>query len=460
MPTPRSLSAIDSDSDSSYSEPSVLEISSGEEDEPSGDPNVIEVSSDEDGNMQASASAASNNVFQADGEAVPGSKANPISVATPSPVKKHPKRPRGRPDSPESPSPLPSRKNRRVEDAAAADARALRILEGNMRVDTNPASLLAMARAGLQALKATKLVLPDPRMVPIPRARPGQAATEPVEFLSVAQERQMLEWEGYQVLRTAFVGAALDVLKGLDPDAPYVVVRRRYTLYVDPFQKPPHPLRVDPAHRCCSCNSLASHPVFIFIDPSLGSGATICFVLFLGLSQGRLWRQTAPSAVASDGVGGGDQTGGVFVVKYPVIARELMDVCCHLPLSVVLNKSYGVLRAAMNMLPRYLAVEYDATSTATTRTTTTRTAATRKPATESQLRAAKRYRERHRARLADNESLAAEAQERAREASAAYRRRHAQEVATRAKEKRERLWARKHGAEAYVARLVAERSHS
>ncbi|KAJ7074439.1 hypothetical protein C8F01DRAFT_1100531 [Mycena amicta] len=124
-----------------------------------------------------------------------------------------------------------------------------------------------MARIGLQAMMATKLVLPDPAVVPICQPRPGQSPSADVEFFSVREERQMQEWEGYQRLRNNLVEAALGVLKEQDPDAPYVAVRRSYTLYVDPFRKPPPPLaHVDPAHQCGVCGSFASHLVLLWCN--------------------------------------------------------------------------------------------------------------------------------------------------------------------------------------------------
>ncbi|KAJ7048441.1 hypothetical protein C8F01DRAFT_1094901 [Mycena amicta] len=262
------LSDIEADSrsqhsDSSYS-PSVLEISSSDEDQsPPVDPNVLELLSDDGRDSE---------------DEIPGSKANPIFVAsTPSPAKKHPKRPWGRPDSPESPSPHPSRKTRCIvslgrpengppEEDGAAEARALRILNANLRVETNRACLIAMARSGLEAMKSNLIVLPDAATAN-PRRRPGQSS-ETVKYLTVAEEVQMREWELYQMLRTSFVTAALAVLNDLDPEAPYAVVRRRYTLYVDPFQQPPALADVDPNHKCAHQALVQSLVLFCVRSPA------------------------------------------------------------------------------------------------------------------------------------------------------------------------------------------------
>ncbi|KAJ7059184.1 hypothetical protein C8F01DRAFT_1254869 [Mycena amicta] len=207
--------------------------------------------------------------------AVPGSAANPfVLTPTPTPNKK---RTRGTPTSPESPTAQRSRKTPRLlerseeERAAAADKRALQVLTATLRVDTSDACMLAMARRGMIALLAADdAVLAEQEVQP--RPRPGQAPSEHIEYYTVAEEAQMREWEQRLSLRDSFLDAAMAVLRELDPDAPYVVMRRSYELYVDPFQKPPKIDHVYPAHKCGLCDSRASHPV------SLWCNHMFCFV--------------------------------------------------------------------------------------------------------------------------------------------------------------------------------------
>ncbi|KAJ7049317.1 hypothetical protein C8F01DRAFT_1093504 [Mycena amicta] len=257
------------DSDASYAEGSVPERSSDDDNSSADDPDIIELSSDPKDEAQVPLATST-----AKKEDPPGSKANPIVLATPSPAKKQPKH--SREESPESPSPRPPRKTRRLvnragppdapEDAAASEARALRILAANIRVDTNPGCRLAMARSGLAAMIASNVVAVD-EPNPIPRLRPGQSPNaETVQYFTVAEERQMREWELYQVVRSAFITGALEVLRAQDPRAPYAVLRRKYTLYLDPFQAPPPLADVDPAHKCGNCGCLASHPVLLWCN--------------------------------------------------------------------------------------------------------------------------------------------------------------------------------------------------
>ncbi|KAJ7058986.1 hypothetical protein C8F01DRAFT_1085446 [Mycena amicta] len=246
----------------------VLEVSSDEDLTQAADPNVLEVSSDEDETQ-----AADPNVLEVSSdEADAGTKANPIVVApTPSPAKKTPKTPA-----------WATRFSRvpftRDASSIAVDLRmahrktrlqqkpelVLRILKANLRVDTNSACLSAMARSGLKAMMSNDIVLPN-NHAPVPRPRPGQSS-ETVEHFTVGEEVQMREWEAYEILRSSFVAAALAVLQDQDPDAPYAVVRRKYTLYVDPFQSPPQLADVDPNHKCGLCGSLASHPVLLWCN--------------------------------------------------------------------------------------------------------------------------------------------------------------------------------------------------
>ncbi|KAJ7059334.1 hypothetical protein C8F01DRAFT_1085158 [Mycena amicta] len=143
----------------------------------------------------------------------------------------------------------------------------LRILKANICVETNPACLIEMARSGLIALVSNGRVVPNPSEPVVPCRRPSQSG-ECVEYYTVAEEVQMREWESYETLRTSFVAAALAVLNNRDPGAPYVVVRRKYTLYVDPFERPPQLADVYPAHQCGLCGLLASHLVlYALVQP-------------------------------------------------------------------------------------------------------------------------------------------------------------------------------------------------
>ncbi|KAJ7049500.1 hypothetical protein C8F01DRAFT_1265411 [Mycena amicta] len=277
-----------------------------------------------------------------------------------------------------------------------------------------------MAHSGLIALAASRVVLPQASDVVVRRARPGQTG-ESVEYFTVAQEIQMCEWECYQTLRTAFVNAALAVLNDKDPGAPYAVIRQRYTLYIDPFEEPPKLANVYPAHKCGLCGSLASRPVLLWCNH------LFCFVC-IRLHLNKSWDCPDGSCRAQQ--------------RRPPwhrgeLEKEIGEVYTGFADFTQVHYGWGDVRFP---------------GTAVTASSSSNADELREKARERMAKL--------RARVAADETLATKAQERACEASASYRRRHAEEVSRRAKEKRERLWARRHGEDAYLARLIQERSGS